>query len=149
MTPDSRRLEQRVETAAALSMAGACAFAVGALLVADGFGQSGAAASIATAGIMFFVTRELLDRVEPRAELRLPAFAQAAFPAEDGGDELLLTDRSTADNELLLDVVLEQPAADSRVVRLFERGAPTAATAAPDASETLRRALHDLRRSLR
>ena len=149
MAPDSRRLEQCVETAAALSMAVACAFAVGALLAADGLGQRAAPASIITAAIMFFVTRELLGRVEPRAEFRLPAFAQTPLPAHHGADELLLTDCWTPQEELLLDDVLEQPSADSRVVRLFEPGARVPTTAAPDASERLRQALQDLRRSLR
>ena len=89
----SPRLEQWVETAAALSMAAACAFAVGALMAAEGLGRGAAAASIVTAPLMFFVTRRLLRRVEPRVELRLPAFAQAPFPADQGHDELLLTDR--------------------------------------------------------
>ena len=149
MALDSRRLEQWVETAAALSMAAACAFAVAALRAADGLGHGAAPAALLTGAIMFFVTRELLGRVEPRTELWLPAFAPAPLPADHGVDELLLTDRWTVRDELLLDDVLEQPAPDSRVVRLFERGARPPATAAPDASETLRQALQDLRRSLR
>jgi hypothetical protein len=82
--------------------------------------------------------------------------------------ELILTDadRLTSEGELVLEDVLAEPAADSRVVRLFDPAAmPTPGqlhdridrhlsgsglpAASPDASQALHQALADLRRSLR
>ena len=82
--------------------------------------------------------------------------------------ELILTeaDRLTAEGELVLEDVLAEPAADSRVVRLFDPAAMLTPgelhdridrhlsgsylpTASPDASQALHQALADLRRSLR
>jgi len=158
----AQRIEWMCDLVAAALFAAAAGYVLRTLTGSDALAASG----LALAGIACL---RILRSVEPQKELapfepfdvRL-LFAQA--------DELLLTDaerlREVDPDELLLDDVLERPAPDSRVVRLFDRSAmPTPGELVtridrhlvgqalpnrrPDASQDLIEALAELRRSLR
>lgn len=136
-----RPVELAAVMTAAVAMAGASAFAVHAVLGAAAALLAGPAALLAVAG--------LLVRIDA-APHALPQFQLERMAAFDGAAELLLTEIvALNEQELLLDDALEEPAADARVVRLFDVQARPAAAPAPDASDALRQALSDLRRSLR
>ena len=136
------RLEIGAVAAASSAMAAASAFAVLVTL--------GPAAAIVAAAAAFLATGWLLVRIEPGAWV-LDGFSAQAFPAfdADSGDELLLTEPySVSADELVLDDVLERPDADARVVQLFDVQPRLSSPAPADASEALRQALLELRRSL-
>lgn len=152
-------LESVVDSAAAVGYA------------ALGLGSSfPGAAAIAAAALVAGMLG--LSRVEPGLPtFALPAFNPTALPAAAADDELILSesdrlDRHEVADELVLDDVLAELENFSRVVRLFDRSAmPTpgelqsridrhldgSSAAAPpeDASQALREALSQLRRSLR
>lgn len=135
----NRQVEQAAVITAAVAMAGAGAFAVHAVV--------GAAAALLTGPAVLLVVAGLLVRIDA-APHALPQFELEPMSAFEGAAELLLTETVAPDEqELLLDDALEEPAADARVVRLFDVQPKLAAS--PDASDALRQALSDLRRSLR
>lgn len=153
MARGSHLAERAVFAAASAALAGACAFAV-----ANGAAVAGAApataAAVATvlAAAVFFVAMAVLKQVAESEPLALPSFETIAIEPRD---ELLLTDAwlsGSAEDEgdaLLLDDVLEPASSDARVIRLFDPQAMPPASAPPDASDALRQALIELRRSLR
>jgi len=162
--------EGAVDAAAASSLAAALAF-VAFRLAPGAFAPASAAA---VAAFAFVLCRKALARVGAgRERYSVPVFDIRDFePFEAGAlDELLLTeaDRLQPDanqDALVLDDILADIAADSRVVQLFDPTAMptpgqlqarvdrhldggTPRPASPDASEALFAALADLRRSLR
>jgi hypothetical protein len=181
----AERIEAIVDRLAAALFAGALGYAF--------FGGMGSAyrepqlllfATIA-AVMAFLLCARSLATVEPESgRFDVPVFGLAEIECSDADellltnadqipvDELLLTDAdrlravgSHAADELVLDDVLGELGADSRVVRLFDRAAmPTPAQLdarieqhpgglspppPPDASQALYDALAELRRSLR
>jgi hypothetical protein len=165
------RIENKVEWAASLSLAGAVAFAVFSV-AAPVLGTPGAVASAAVVGALAcLLSVGALRSLAPRPRYPVPVFdLRKIDPAPM--DELLLTDDQRVKDEppggdaLLLDDILAELGPDSRVVRLFDPSAmPTPGqlkaridrhlddnappTASPDASQALLDALSELRSSLR
>jgi len=161
----SDRIEAGIDSAAAALYAGATMLVLSWLNASNVYVAIGGATAFAAC---FYGLRS----VEPEAlKFALCAFAPAAFELAGLG-ELVLTDGDrlqtpAADQEaLVLDDVLAQIGPDSRVVRLFDRGAmpapgqlearvdghlgkTTDESAPVDASAALHQALAELRRSLR
>ena len=170
----ARVVEALVERAASATLAGSCGYAAWAV-----GGQAGTSASFPTACAVaagaYIISLRVLARVDAEGSFVIPKFEQAELPDAIELEELLLTDsdrlpqsRLPQDEEpLLLDDVLAELDAESRVVRLFDvnrmptpgqldarirehLGSPRAAAAAPpDATQALHDALAELRRSLR
>ena len=141
-----RRLEKLADTGASACLGGASAFAANAVLDPVLGQPLAAACAAATAGLAYWLSRSLLGAIAKPVR----ASVVAAPLAELWLDEVLVPEPPA-------------PADDSRVVRLFDpsampresiangsRGANAMSTGAtPDASEALRDALNQLRRSLR
>lgn len=128
------------------------------------------AAAAAAAAIAFVGAHQALGRIDRQPRFALPDFAVSTVEAEEDAllltelTELLLTETVATGDELLLDDPLDQPAPDSRVIRLFDpRTLPTAgdlhdrierhlqrpSLAYPDATLELHEALSALKNSLR
>jgi hypothetical protein len=128
------------------------------------------AAGVAAAAIAFVGAHQALGRIDRQPRFALPEFAVDTVEAEEDEllltelTELLLTETVAIGDELLLDDPLDQPAPDSRVIRLFDpRTLPTAGNlhdrierhlqrpspAYPDATSELHEALSALKSSLR
>lgn len=165
------RIENQVEWAASLSLAGAVAFAVFSV-TAPLLGMPGALAGAAVVGALAcLLSVSVLRLLAPRPRYPVPVFdLRKIDPAPM--DELLLTDdlrvkdEPPAGDALVLDDILAKLGSDARVVRLFDPSAmPTPGqlraridrhlddnappTASPDASQALFDALSELRGSLR
>lgn len=158
----AERIEGVVDACAAALFAlaaGYCAFAF----------LATAAAAAGAAMLTFFAMFAGLRLVRiPHAGFALGEFRVGEVPFVEV-DELVLTEADRVrphSGELMLDDALPRPAADSRVVRLFDRSVMPSAgqvqagidrhlaenrppNASPDASQSLQQALAELRRSLR
>jgi hypothetical protein len=168
------QVERNVQRAASAIFAGACAFALYALLPPIAREPLRAVAS----AIAFLVAYGTCCRALGAVDAKPPAFAQQSFEVApvmtSGPDELVLTDDDRIgivadapdDKALVLDDVLAELGPDSRVVRLFDPAAmPTAGELKdridrhlhrgngnirlPDASQALHDALAELRHELR
>lgn len=127
------------------------------------------AAAAGAAMLAFFAMFAGLRLVSsPHPGFALGEFTLGEVPIEEM-DELILTEDELlrpSPEELVLDDALQRPAADSRVVQLFDRSAmpnperfqvrigrrlseTSHPNASPDASQSLQQALAELRRSLR
>lgn len=158
-------LSRAVDIGAASIFAGGVCYSI---LAATGSEAGSAAAAAAS----FLATKLALGRISEVLTYGLADFALGPIePVEDDSllltelAELLLTDAVADESELLLEDRLELPAADSRVIRLFDPRTLTSAgdmhqgieqrlkraqaAAYPDATAELHRALSDLRGSLR
>lgn len=151
----------------ALALVPALAAAWSAFLLAPLADLPASAAAVVAGGLIFALGLAILRLAEPRAA----GFALPALPLPADEDALLLDQPLTARIDALAELVLDDPLpplpADSRVVRLF----PAHAEASPaalkaridahlgkgqaerpqarvDASDSLRRALDELRSSL-
>lgn len=158
MARGSQIAEPLAFAAASAALAAACAFAIGKLAaVAWAWPAVTAGVSTAVGCAAFIAGRALLHWIAANEPLALPRFE--LVPVESGAieplDELLLTEpwlqagAHCAGDELLLDDVLQPASSQARVIRLFDPEATAPASAPPDASEALRQALIELRRSLR
>lgn len=151
MTSGSSRHSSLVETAAAAAFAGACAFAIARLLAFHGLERGAVAASIVTCALMLVIVSALLRRVSAAGRLTLPEFVLEPLPPLDRRPAGMIVPgpHCPAGGELLLDDRLAAPAPGARVVQLFGPEAAPPRSVPPDASEALRKALQELRRSLR
>lgn len=164
----ARFSERAVESAAAACLGGAVAWSLWRL--SSGGAMAIAVALAAGALVCLAARRALAHLGGAPAPFAVAEFAPAAVTASAAPDVLILTldqaiDPPSNDAALLLDDALGAPAADSRVVRLFDaaaiptagelqrridrhlRGGPDVA-AGPDDSAALHEALAVLRRSL-
>lgn len=180
------RIENSARRGASVLFAGAVGYAAYGYLGTTGLNaQLGLFASGAGALAYLPCSRLLARGRAAGARFDLPSFEIADFDFEEPGellltqpltaDELVLTDADRVDAPLDLDDVLAEMSPDSRVVRLFDRGAmpaprptagelrsrveahlgdgarpsaPSSGHAPADASEALSQALAELRRSL-
>ena len=163
-------VEKNVDCAASALFAAAAGYAAYVPLALRSTGPLPGAEAAAIAALAYLLCVRSLNAVQPRPR-RLPVAVFDVREIEETGlPELLLTDRheepASAEEPLLLDDILSELAPDSRVVRLFDPATmPTpgqlnasierhlgkdGSEAAPrDASQALRDALAELRRSLR
>jgi hypothetical protein len=162
------RFERNVDRAASALFAMAAAYAAFQWLAPQSRPAMLVAVAIATAALAYLLSFGLLNAVQAEAAaLCVPPFDVGEIEAVQA-PELLLTDRyepaalSHKEEPLLLDDILQELGADSRVVRLFDPAAmPTPGQlnerierrlvggAPEDASQALHDALAELRRSLR
>ena len=170
----ARQVEAGVDSAAAALLAAAIGFALFKLLPpALGPAWVGAGAAVAAA-LAFLLCRQTLGRVAgEQSRFCVPIFDVSELAAVAELEELLLTEKdrlnpgeAAREDPLVLDDILTEIGAASRVVRLFDPSArPTPGqlktridrhldggtphSPSPDASQALYDALADLRRSLR
>lgn len=170
----TERIQIVFEHAACTLLAAAAAFAayrgLGAML---GELQLGIGAALSGAAAYFLGSHWLFHRSSKLAQFSTPAFEPAELELSEldelvlGESDMLHPPPKQSESELLiLNDILAELGPDSRVVRLFDRGAmPTPAslksrideyleqgrspTPVPDASQALSEALAELRRSLR
>ncbi len=152
-------MARAVDSAAAACLGAAVAVSI--LLLGDG-----GIAGLAAGALTWFAARRALGRIGGAPmPFAVPDFAPAPVEIAAAPELLLTPDQIVADEALLLDDELAGPAADARVVRLFDPAAiPTAGElqrridrhlrvtspplAVPDDSGALHEALAVLRRSL-
>lgn len=167
------RVEAAIEHGAAAVLAGGVFWVLFALGRVEFAGPGGTVFAAVGGVLAYLLTFRALRRIASGSGFKVPEFAPADFIFVEM-DELLLTQADqlqvqpvAAPDELLLDDILTELGADSRVVRLFDPAAmPTPAQldariqtrfrdgspqapAPADASQALYEALSELRRSLR
>ena len=162
------RIEKNVDRAASALFATATAYAAFAWLGPQARPSMLIAVAVGIAAVAYLLSFRILNAVQPETpRLHVPVFDVRQIDSLEP-TELLLTERYeplaavTEDDPLVLDDILEELGADSRVVRLFDPAAmPTPGQLnarierhlvrdiPQDASQALHDALAELRRSLR